>query len=168
MSANYGGGCPQVKTRIPPDSRLGLLPTSVGWLCHIWYPSRRMPHETVIVWTACPDRHVAETIARHLVDQRLAACATMLPGATSIGPTQRSRVSSMKRRNPRTRRSAAVPFERACFQARSTPQVQHEGTATLELKSRVCPPPLAGACVDTRRDSLYFAPVHERGAAKTL
>jgi periplasmic divalent cation tolerance protein len=43
-----------------------------------------MPHETVIVWTACPDRHVAETIARHLVDQRLAACATMLPGATSI------------------------------------------------------------------------------------
>lgn len=43
-----------------------------------------MSSEFLVVWCACPDRHSAWTIARHLVDQRLAACVTMVPGATSV------------------------------------------------------------------------------------
>lgn len=38
----------------------------------------------LIVWCACPDEHTANTISRHLVDQRLAACVTQLPGAKSV------------------------------------------------------------------------------------
>ncbi len=38
----------------------------------------------LVVWCTCPDQHTATTIARHLVDQRLAACVTQLPGATSV------------------------------------------------------------------------------------
>jgi len=38
----------------------------------------------VVVLVACPDRPVAEGIARALVEERLAACANLLPGVTSI------------------------------------------------------------------------------------
>ncbi|MEY2746124.1 MAG: periplasmic divalent cation tolerance protein CutA [Planctomycetota bacterium] len=37
-----------------------------------------------LVLTTAPDAATAERIARALVDERLCACATVLPGATSI------------------------------------------------------------------------------------
>lgn len=43
-----------------------------------------MSSEYLVVWCSCPDRHTAWTIANHLVDQRLAACVTLLPGVTSV------------------------------------------------------------------------------------
>jgi periplasmic divalent cation tolerance protein len=43
-----------------------------------------MDNDFLIVWCACPDDHSADTIARHLVEQRLAACVTRLGGARSV------------------------------------------------------------------------------------
>jgi periplasmic divalent cation tolerance protein len=37
-----------------------------------------------VVLTTAPDQATAETLARTLVDEHLIACATLLPGATSI------------------------------------------------------------------------------------
>lgn len=37
----------------------------------------------LLCFCACPDRATADRIARTLVDERLAACVTALPGATS-------------------------------------------------------------------------------------
>jgi periplasmic divalent cation tolerance protein len=37
-----------------------------------------------LVFTTCPDPEAAERLGRHLVGERLAACATALPGGTSI------------------------------------------------------------------------------------
>jgi periplasmic divalent cation tolerance protein len=37
-----------------------------------------------LMFTACPNAEEAERLGRHLVEERLAACATVLPGATSI------------------------------------------------------------------------------------
>lgn len=34
--------------------------------------------------TTCPDRETAERIARQLVDERLAACVSLLPGVHSV------------------------------------------------------------------------------------
>ena len=38
----------------------------------------------LIVYCTCPDKAVAETIAKMLVDQRLAACVNILPQMQSI------------------------------------------------------------------------------------
>lgn len=40
--------------------------------------------EFVVMFSMCPDAHVAESIARHLVDERLAACGNVVPGGTSV------------------------------------------------------------------------------------
>ena len=40
--------------------------------------------EVRLVLCTCPDHEVASTLARALVERRLAACATLLPGATSV------------------------------------------------------------------------------------
>jgi periplasmic divalent cation tolerance protein len=37
-----------------------------------------------LVWTTCGTREDAERLGRRLVDERLAACATVLPGAVSF------------------------------------------------------------------------------------
>lgn len=37
----------------------------------------------IIVFCCCPDSAVASTIARHLVEERLAACVNQLPGVVS-------------------------------------------------------------------------------------
>ena len=38
----------------------------------------------VVVLTTAPEREVAERLARSLVEERLVACANIVPGATSI------------------------------------------------------------------------------------
>lgn len=43
-----------------------------------------MDDRFLIVWCSCPDAATAHTIAERLVEQRLAACATLLPGARSV------------------------------------------------------------------------------------
>ena len=43
-----------------------------------------MESEYCIVFNTCPDKISAETIARVLVDRKLAACVNMLPGLRSI------------------------------------------------------------------------------------
>ena len=40
--------------------------------------------DKIVVLTACDSEQEAETIARHLIDQRLAACVNIVPGARSI------------------------------------------------------------------------------------
>ena len=40
--------------------------------------------EFVVMFSMCPDARVAESIARHLVDERLAACGNVVPGGTSV------------------------------------------------------------------------------------
>jgi periplasmic divalent cation tolerance protein len=40
--------------------------------------------DKIVVLTTCDSEQQAETIARHLIDQRLAACVNILPGARSI------------------------------------------------------------------------------------
>ena len=42
-----------------------------------------MPAATYFVFTTCSTASAAETLGRRLVEERLAACATALPGATS-------------------------------------------------------------------------------------
>lgn len=42
-----------------------------------------MSDRILIVWCSCPDRTVAATLARALVERGLAACVTELPGARS-------------------------------------------------------------------------------------
>lgn len=46
--------------------------------------SRATSPEVVLIYATCPSPAVAETIATALVEQRLAACANILPGMTSI------------------------------------------------------------------------------------
>lgn len=41
------------------------------------------PDDFLLAWTTCPDRGTADLLARHLVERRLAACVTALPGAAS-------------------------------------------------------------------------------------
>ncbi len=40
--------------------------------------------DKIVVLTACDSEQQAKTMARHLVDQRLAACVNILPGARSV------------------------------------------------------------------------------------
>ena len=40
--------------------------------------------EAILVYVTCPDAAVAESIGRTAVDERLAACANLLPGMRSI------------------------------------------------------------------------------------
>lgn len=42
-----------------------------------------MPNDCLLALTTCPDEAGAADLARALVDERLAACVTRLPGATS-------------------------------------------------------------------------------------
>ena len=47
--------------------------------------SRRSRTTSVLaVFVTCPNRRVAEAIGRTLVEERLAACANIIPGLTSI------------------------------------------------------------------------------------
>lgn len=41
-------------------------------------------HEELVILTNMPDAAAAASLARHLVEQRLAACANCLPGVQSI------------------------------------------------------------------------------------
>ncbi len=43
-----------------------------------------MPVETLLIYCTCPDRESAERIAGNLVDDGLAACVNIIPGAISI------------------------------------------------------------------------------------
>ncbi len=43
-----------------------------------------MDSQPLLVYCACPDQATAERIAATLVDERLAACVNLLPGATSL------------------------------------------------------------------------------------
>lgn len=43
-----------------------------------------MVTDKIVVFTTCNSQEQAAQIARHLVEQRLAACATVLPGAQSF------------------------------------------------------------------------------------
>ena len=43
-----------------------------------------MPSTPLLVFTTCPDARTARTLARTLVERRLAACVNLLPGALSI------------------------------------------------------------------------------------
>jgi periplasmic divalent cation tolerance protein len=46
--------------------------------------ARSASAQTVTVLVTCPNRRVAETLARAVVEERLAACANVVPGLTSI------------------------------------------------------------------------------------
>lgn len=41
-------------------------------------------HQTLLVMTNLPDTNIAQSIAQRLIEQRLAACANILPGVTSV------------------------------------------------------------------------------------
>ena len=43
-----------------------------------------MSTQALLVFCTCPDRAVGLQIAEQLVDQRLAACVSLLPGVTSV------------------------------------------------------------------------------------
>ncbi len=47
-------------------------------------PTRPNATQLLAVLVTCPNRRVAETIGRTLVEERLAACANVVPGLTSI------------------------------------------------------------------------------------
>ena len=46
--------------------------------------ARSRPSDIIVVLITCPNRRVAETLGRTLVEDRLAACANVVPGLTSI------------------------------------------------------------------------------------
>ncbi|EIC27934.1 MULTISPECIES: divalent-cation tolerance protein CutA [Methylomicrobium] len=43
-----------------------------------------MPNDAQLILCTCPDRETAETLAKRLVEGRLAACVNILPGLTSF------------------------------------------------------------------------------------
>lgn len=43
-----------------------------------------MNSKHLVIYCACPDAATAERIARTLVEERLAACVNIVPGATSV------------------------------------------------------------------------------------
>lgn len=43
-----------------------------------------LSNAVVVVLTTAPDRAVAESLATHVVEERLGACANIVPGVTSI------------------------------------------------------------------------------------
>ena len=45
---------------------------------------RRMIDAACVVLCTCPDLATAETLAKTLVEERLAACVNLLPGVTSV------------------------------------------------------------------------------------
>jgi periplasmic divalent cation tolerance protein len=47
-------------------------------------PNAPRSSQFVVVLVTCPNRQVGETIGRTLVEERLAACANVIPGVTSI------------------------------------------------------------------------------------
>jgi periplasmic divalent cation tolerance protein len=40
--------------------------------------------DKIVVLTTCESQEQAQTLARHLIEQRLAACVNILPGARSV------------------------------------------------------------------------------------
>lgn len=55
-----------------------------------------MQDQYQLVLCTCPDQDSAQTIAEHLIDQKLAACVNMLPGITSIYSWQGKRESAQE------------------------------------------------------------------------
>jgi len=47
-------------------------------------PNAPKSSQFVVVLVTCPNRQAGETIGRTLVEERLAACANVIPGVTSI------------------------------------------------------------------------------------
>ena len=47
-------------------------------------PTNKMPNSYQIIHCTCPDKGTAESIAHLLLNDKLAACVTILPGITSI------------------------------------------------------------------------------------
>jgi len=46
--------------------------------------TRSAASQIIAVLVTCPNRRVAETVGRTMVEERLAACANIVPGLTSI------------------------------------------------------------------------------------
>jgi periplasmic divalent cation tolerance protein len=47
-------------------------------------PTAPKSSQFVVILVTCPNRQTGETIGRTLVEERLAACANVIPGVTSI------------------------------------------------------------------------------------
>jgi periplasmic divalent cation tolerance protein len=55
-----------------------------------------MQDQYQLVLCTCPDQDSAQTIAEHLIDQKLAACVNVLPGIMSIYSWQGKRESAQE------------------------------------------------------------------------
>lgn len=55
-----------------------------------------MQDQYQLVLCTCPDQDSAQTIAEHLIDQKLAACVNILPGIKSIYSWQGKRESAQE------------------------------------------------------------------------
>ncbi len=55
-----------------------------------------MQDQYQLILCTCPDQDSAQTIAEHLIDQKLAACVNILPGITSIYSWQGNRESAQE------------------------------------------------------------------------
>jgi periplasmic divalent cation tolerance protein len=55
-----------------------------------------MQDQYQLVLCTCPDQGSAQTIAEHLIEQKLAACVNILPGITSIYSWQGKRESAQE------------------------------------------------------------------------
>ena len=72
-----------------------------------------MPTPYQIILCTCPDKDTAETIARLLVNDKLAACINILPGITSIYLWQEQIESAQEH-------LLLIKANKACYQAIET------------------------------------------------